>query len=295
MTAKLLADVGHAQAWHAHWVDLLGVVKAGGGCDALIVDAPYSDRTHRGHDEGARIGQRAAGYRSKVKGDTKAGRVRTRYETKSAGRKPLGYGAWSPGDVDAFVEAWAPATRGWIVSLTDNVLAPAWAAALERVGRYVFAPLPCVEPGSRVRMAGDGPALWAVWAVVARPRGMPYSKWGALPGAYIVPQGSGERGAALQRGGPNQERVVGGKPPWTMCRLVEDYSRPGDLVVDPCMGGATTGVACLRLGRRFVGGDALRAHAEMGAARLRAEASLSTVADASKGQAALFAPPQPSP
>jgi ParB-like chromosome segregation protein Spo0J len=38
-------------------------------------------------------------------------------------------------------------------------------------------------------------------------------------------------------------------------RLVRDASRPGELVVDPFVGSGTSGVAAIRLGRRFVGGD----------------------------------------
>jgi site-specific DNA-methyltransferase (adenine-specific) len=35
--------------------------------------------------------------------------------------------------------------------------------------------------------------------------------------------------------------------------LVRDFTDPGELVCDPFAGSGTTGVACLRLGRRFVG------------------------------------------
>jgi DNA modification methylase len=38
-------------------------------------------------------------------------------------------------------------------------------------------------------------------------------------------------------------------------RLVSYFSRPGDLVVDPCGGGFTTAEACLRLARRCVSCD----------------------------------------
>ncbi len=36
---------------------------------------------------------------------------------------------------------------------------------------------------------------------------------------------------------------------------IRQFSKPGDLVVDPCGGGFTTAVACYRLGRRFIGCD----------------------------------------
>ena len=129
----LLAESNGAQVHHCDWRSLLDVAPT---CDALIVDAPYSARTHGGHD---------------IVSDVK-------------GHREIAYQFWTPEDVFRFVEVWHPLTAGWIVSLTDHVLAPHWAAALEAAGRYVFSPIACVEPGSRVRVAGDGPAQWSVWA-----------------------------------------------------------------------------------------------------------------------------------
>lgn len=43
------------------------------------------------------------------------------------------------------------------------------------------------------------------------------------------------------------------KPLWLMEALVRDFTDPGDLVLDPTGGEGTTGEACVRLGRRFVG------------------------------------------
>jgi DNA modification methylase len=40
-----------------------------------------------------------------------------------------------------------------------------------------------------------------------------------------------------------------------MRALVRDYSRPGDLVVDPCAGGGTTLAAALLEGRRACGAE----------------------------------------
>lgn len=39
----------------------------------------------------------------------------------------------------------------------------------------------------------------------------------------------------------------------TMLRFIERFSLPGEIVCDPFMGSGTTGVACLKLGRRFIG------------------------------------------
>jgi hypothetical protein len=267
----LLAQHADAEVHHATWLELAEVVRDRGGCDAVIVDAPYSERTHQGHDGGA--DEANAADLPAVRGNKKrlelGSRAVRRGLDSRAVRRGLDYAAWTPEDVAEFVAAWVPLTRGWIVSLTDHVLACAWEDAFEREGRYVFSPVACVEPGSRVRLVGDGPAQWSCWAVAARPRDgewlerratarMARNEKRALPGAYVVPAGHGERG----------REVVGGKPPWLLERLIEDYSEPGDLVVDPCAGGFTTGIACQRTGRRFIGGDALLEHAELGARRI---------------------------
>lgn len=205
-------------------------------CDAVIVDAPYSAKTHAGHDSGAGVpltAKKRGGYkRSDGKMDTKTE------------RRSIGYGFWTPDDVREFVAFWAPRTRGWFVTITDDVLAPEWGSELHKHGRYVFAPLPFVAPGSRVRMAGDGPSNWTCWIVVARPRVEDFFRWGTLPGAYVLPAGHFER-----------MDVVGGKPSWLMRALVRDYTRPGDLVCDPCAGGGTTLLAALQTGRRAVGAE----------------------------------------
>jgi hypothetical protein len=260
MTAELLAEHADAQAWHADWRALLDVVRDAGGCDTLIVDAPYSERTHAGHDNGAvdanRGADMAARYASQP--DRRIGRNRRRpCPADTAPRRSINYAAWSDNDVDAFVDAWAPLVRGWMVSITDHVLARAWESAFNVSERYTFAPLPFYAPGSRVRLAGDGPSTWTTWIVVARPRTREFFKWGTLPGGYAMPAGHAER-----------MPVVGGKPSWLMERLVEDYSRPGDLVVDPCMGAGTTLLAAQRTGRRAIGGDAMREHAELAARRI---------------------------
>ena len=43
------------------------------------------------------------------------------------------------------------------------------------------------------------------------------------------------------------------KPVALMSALVRDFTDPGELVCDPFAGSGTTGVACIRLGRRFIG------------------------------------------
>ena len=43
------------------------------------------------------------------------------------------------------------------------------------------------------------------------------------------------------------------KPITLMRWIIENYTKPNDLIIDPFMGSGTTGVACAQTGRRFVG------------------------------------------
>lgn len=52
---------------------------------------------------------------------------------------------------------------------------------------------------------------------------------------------------AIQRGHPAP------RPLDQMKEIVASYTRPGGTVLDPFMGSGTTGVACLNLGRKFIG------------------------------------------
>lgn len=182
---------------------------------AVITDPPYSARTHTGHD---RV--------EEMRGD--------KYD-----RAVLSYGHLTEGQVAFLAFELDRVSRGWVVAMTDHVLAPRWEHYLSRAGRYVFAPLPYVAPGSRVRLAGDGPSSWTIWIVVARTAAL--SQWGTLRGAYI------------RSGGWDAAVYPGGKPVALMREVLADYSRPRDLVLDPFSGSGTTGVAALQTGRRFLG------------------------------------------
>lgn len=195
--------------------DCLDIMPQLIGIDSVISDPPFSAKTHAGHD-------------SIADGSGGSGR-------DNAKRKGLGYEPWGDEEVRKVCAVLPPA--GWTCILTDHVLARDWEHRMKEVGRYVFAPIPVIVKGRSVRLTGDGPSSWTDWMVPARTKAE--IKWGTLPGVY-----EGNRGSI---------KHMGGKPLNAMCRIVEDYSRDGDTVLDFCMGAATTGIACIRTGRRFVG------------------------------------------
>jgi len=205
--------IGDATLYQGDCMDILPTLDR---VDAVLVDPPYSERTHAGHDLISR-------------GATSDGSSRTK----------LGYLALTPAMVKDLSGLYAGICSGWVVWMTDHTLAPVITETLEACGRYVFAPLPFYQAGRSVRISGDGPCSWTDWIVASRTKAQ--IKWGTLPGGYIAGPGW------------NDKARMGDKPTALMESLVRDYSRPGDTVLDSHMGAGTTGVACLRTGRKFIG------------------------------------------
>ena len=204
------------------WRDVLAGV---GEVDALITDPPYSERTQNGHSQVLRKGA-----------------MPDRVE-----RTSIHYDHWDEAAARMFISSWTPRVRGWIVILTSHDLYFPMRSELEAMGRYVFHPIPCIVRGMSVRLCGDGPSSWTVWAVVARPRNAAFTKWGTLPGAYT--------GSRAERSVSSTRKFAGGKTLWLMRAIVRDYSRPGDLVCDPCAGYGTTLLAAEGVGRRAIGAE----------------------------------------
>ena len=191
------------------------IVRGGGMVDHIITDPPYSDKTHENHD------------------------ARAPRSRDGANRAALGYAALSVSEANKLASIFHEATDGWIVWFTDSDLAPHIKSALAKLGRATFPPLPYFHSGRSVRLSGDGPCSWTDWIVPARTKAL--KKWGTLRGGYVAGPGWDDK-----------ERM-GGKPTRLMQLIVSDYSRPGEVVCDPFMGAGTTGVACAKEGRDFLG------------------------------------------
>src|SRR3990167_7265340 len=152
----IILDEPFATIVHGDWRETLAVAQERGGVDAVICDPPYSAKTHAGHDRQA---QNCAA------------------EGLSVMDREIDYAAWHPSLVAAFVGE-TERVRGWRVVLTDDVLAPEWRCAFDASGLYAFRATPCVISGMSARLSGDGPASESVFAMVARPRHEPFSRWG---------------------------------------------------------------------------------------------------------------------
>jgi site-specific DNA-methyltransferase (adenine-specific) len=227
-----------------------------GQVDHVITDPPYSDEVH------------AKPWQSKALND--AGDPRC-----GSAHAGLGFAALTA-DQRALV-AIHPCAR-WRLVFADLEGIDAWrkafgAAAVDNVRVCIWDKI-----DSAPQFTGDRPAAGAEAIVCAHSPGR--KRW----------NGGGRRN--VFRSAVNAER--GGKPhPSTkplglMLDLVELFTGPGDLVLDPFCGSGTTGIACVRIGRRFIGIERKPEWAELSRERIRAELAGSDYAARSRGQGALF-------
>lgn len=138
---------------------------------------------------------------------------------------------------------------GWVLVFCQAEAVQTWRDALESGGATYKRAMVWVKPDGMPQFSGDRPGM-GYESIVSAWAGDGASRWngGGKHGVFIIPKhdaGNGHGGAA------NPHPTT--KPIRLMSELVTLFSNAGDLVLDPFMGSGTTGVACMKLGRRFIG------------------------------------------
>jgi site-specific DNA-methyltransferase (adenine-specific) len=131
-------------------------------------------------------------------------------------------------------------SRRWIVVFHDVECGHRWR---ERFGEAYIRAGAWVKPNPMPQVTGDRPAQGFEPATIAHAPGK--KRWNA-----------GGKAALWIHSTAEPDRPTGHpcpKPLSLMEELVRDFTDPGDLVIDPFAGSGTTGVAAIRLGRRFIG------------------------------------------
>lgn len=193
-----------------------------GSVDVTITDPPFDQRTHRAALE---------------VGDWRAG-----------GRRLGAALPFSPLDSPALAKMaklLARVTRRWIIVFAAERQLEPWAVGLETGGARFIRLGYALRKNPRPQMSGDRPAPAADPIVIAH-AGSADMRWngGGAPARWETP------GARYDHGG----QVHPCQKPLPLIRsLVEAFSDPGELVIDPFAGVGTTAVACKEAGRRFLG------------------------------------------
>ena len=134
-------------------------------------------------------------------------------------------------------------SAGWALIFTLAEGVRAWRDDLQAAGAKWDTVLAWIKPDAAPRFNGQGAARGfenciTVWC------GIGYRHWnsGGKRGIYIHCVNTNRHGAH-----PTE------KPVPLMAELLKDYTQPSDTILDPFMGSGTTGVACVKMSRRFIG------------------------------------------
>lgn len=172
-------------------------------------------------------------------------------------------------------------SAGWALAFCQVEAIAAWRESFTAAGAKWVRGQAWVKPDSAPQFTGDRPAqgyecIATAWAGVGR------MAWngGGKRGVYIHEIGT--------HGGEKNPHPTT-KPLPLMLELAELFTDPDELVLDPFAGSGTTGVACLRLGRRFIGIERDTKYATVARERLQAEERGQSLREFRAGQQSLFA------
>jgi site-specific DNA-methyltransferase (adenine-specific) len=171
-------------------------------------------------------------------------------------------------------------TTRWSVAFHDMEIGHRWRAAFG--DRYIRTGI-WVKPNGMPQISGDRPGMGYEPFTIGHASGR--KRWNG-GGRSAIWTHNGENSQTSERdelGHPCP------KPLSLMIELVELFTDPDDVVLDCFAGSGTTGVACLRLGRRFIGIERDKTFARTARDRLTAEGEGSTLRQYRAGQLPLFA------
>jgi len=193
--------------------DCAEVIKTLPKVDAVITDPPYGDSDT--HD----------GHLSKVT-----------LKNGEPARQVLGFAGINSVDMQEIVSQWLKICTGWVVFTCEwkfcNELDNA--GYLIRFGIWR-------KPDGAPQFTGDRPGTG--WEAVAICHNKGRKKW----------NGGGKHGFWIWPKGENKSGHPTGKPIGLFQDFIKDFTSKGHVILDPFMGSGTTGVACVNLGRKFIG------------------------------------------
>ena len=144
----------------------------------------------------------------------------------------------------AIAEQRARIVRRWSLTFCEIEQVSMWKDEDERAGIEYVRTGAWVKPGSTPQFSGDRPATGFEAIVITHPKGRKRWNGGGKHGLWTYPIVKPQTGERLH---------TTPKPIELMESLTLDFTDPGDIVLDGFAGSGTEGLACINLGRTFIG------------------------------------------
>jgi len=205
---------------------------AAGSVDVVITDPPYEAEAHTSKRLVARAG----------------GKLEV---------EPIAFPPITEEERSESARQMARLARRWILVFCQVEAAMKWRTVLEDAGAVYKRTCLWVKPDGKPQYSGDRPGIGYESIVACHAPGRSTWNGGGSHGVFIVNKGGDPR-----TGHQTQ------KPLALMELLVRLFSDPGELILDPFVGSGTTGVAAIRLGRRFLGWEMNPDYVEVARRRL---------------------------
>jgi len=229
---------------HGEALSLMAALEDG-SVDHIITDPPYSAEVQNNRREFPAV----------------------RYKAERHRLRDFNFAPLDEGMIGVYARAMARLVRRWVLVFSAVEQTCLWREALEEAGlRYIRTGI-WVKDNPPPSFSGDRPGVGYESYVLAHPPGK--TRWNG-GGKVAVHRAL----TPIDRGGARSERKVhpAQKPLALMEELVALYTDPDELILDPFAGVATTGVAALHLGRRFIGCEIEEVYWQQGKTRLEAAA-----------------------
>ena len=217
--------------------DCLEILPRISSVDSILTDPPYSERMQNGYRDHPLLRNDGGSQR------------------KTLDFEPINQ------MLEPFLAQVKRINRGWLLAFADVTGVGTWQESLRAHHLKPKATCIWLKPDAIPQINGQGPAggfdtIVTAWCG----QGLPRWNGGGKRGIFTHPTNSPER------------RLIPHptvKPLSLMKELVELFTDQDDLVLDPFAGSATTGVACIKLQRRFLGIEQNPKYFELACTRLQ--------------------------
>lgn len=264
--------IERGNGWEMHLGDCLEVMAcmSDKSVDHVITDPPYEAETHTKQ-------RRSLKDATQKRGAENVGEVRRTAEA-------LPFAAITDDDRSLVAELLSGLVRRWALAFCQIEAIGVWRKSFKLGGLDWVRGGVWVKPNGMPQFTGDRPGQGFESIAIAHPKGKKRWNGGGRHAVWTIPLDH-------RAGGGGQAEHPTTKPLDLMLALVADFTDSGETILDPFAGSGTTGVACLRLGRKFIGIERDPTYFRLACDRLRAEEQDSTLQAARAGQVPMFGTP----